>query len=417
MSPQRTLGVGLVATALLAGCSSPAPVDPTIVQVWFHAGQGGERDALEAQARAFNAVTPDVQVDISLRPEGDYDGFVREAGAAGELPCLLDLDGPFLASYVEEGWLRPLDDLLDAEVTGDLLPSIDEQGTLEGVRYGVGTFDSGLALWGNARYLDAIGARIPTGIEDAWTLEELDDILADLQALPEVEHALDLKTNYDGEWFTYGLTPFVWDRGGRIVGEDGRATGAMDGPETISALRWLGNAVERGWVDPDATDDDAFYGQRTAGLSWVGHWMWRTHVDALGEDLVLLPAPIGPGGQFTGMGSWQWAITSTCDDPEAAATVLEFLLSPDEILRMTTENGAVPARTSALAQSELYGPDGPLRLLADQLTSGVARPRPLTPRYPAVTREFSQAATDVLAGADPASTLRAAARAADGGAP
>lgn len=407
----------LLAALLFASACGSAAAEPVVVDVWFHAGQGGERDAIEAQARQFNARSRDVQVDVSLRPEGDYDAFVREAGAAGGLPCLLDLDGPFLASYVGEGWLQPLGDLVDEDALEDLLPSLAAQGTVDGEQFGVGTFDSGLALWGNARYLSVVDARIPTSVEDAWTLDELDEVLADLQALPQVEHALDLKTNYDGEWFTFGVLPFVWDLGGDVLGPDGEAAGAMDGSGTVAALEWLSDAVARGWIDPAATNDDAFYGERTAALSWVGHWVWRTHADALGEDLVLLPAPIGPAGQFTGMGSWQWGLASTCEHPEAAATFLDFLLEPGEILRMTDENGAVPGRRTALARSELYGPDGPLRLLADQLTTGVSRPRPITPIYPALTRAFSDAIVDVLDGDDPTARLTRAARQVDAAGP
>jgi len=62
------------------------------------------------------------------------------------------------------------------------------------------------------------------------------------------------------------------------------------------------------------------------------------------------------------MGSWNWGITANCQNPDAAWTFLEFLLSPEEILRMTNANGAVPARVSAIEQSELYAEDGPLNL-------------------------------------------------------
>lgn len=392
---------------LLPACGGSG--EQQTIEVWFHSAQGGERDVIERQVQSFNADSDDVQVELTFNPEGDYNRIVRAAADEGTLPCLLDFDGPFLTGYASDGLLEPLDTYLRDELRGDLLPSIVTQGTYEGTLYGVGTFDSGLALWGNRRLLDAAGARIPNGVDDAWTFEEFQTALRDLQALPEVDHALDLKFNYGpGEWFTYGFSPFVWGFGGALLA-DGRAAGAMDSEESIAALAWVADLIDEGIVDPDQEMDDAFYIQQTAGLSWVGHWMWEPHRDNLGDDLLLLPVPRFPRAQVTGLGSWQWGITTSCDAPDAAWTFLSFLLQRDEILRMTDANGAVPARLSAIAASDLYGPDGPLELFAEQLEGGIARARPVTPDYATVTEAFSGAVDAVRQGTDPTLALRDAA--------
>jgi multiple sugar transport system substrate-binding protein len=109
------------------------------------------------------------------------------------LPCLLDFDGPFVYNYAWSGYLLPLDEYVSAEVKADFLPSIIEQGTFAGKLYSLGTFDSGLTIWGNKAYLEKAGVRIPTGIDDAWTQEEFMDALKKLQALDEVEYAIDFK--------------------------------------------------------------------------------------------------------------------------------------------------------------------------------------------------------------------------------
>jgi multiple sugar transport system substrate-binding protein len=100
------------------------------------------------------------------------------------------------------------------------------------------------------------------------------------------------------------------------------------------------------------------------------------------------------------MGSWNWGLTSSCPNPDAAWKFLEFLVSPDEILRMTDANGAVPARKSAAAKSKLYGEGGPVNLFVQQLEGGVALPRPITPGYPTITTAFAEAVQNIIAGAD-----------------
>jgi multiple sugar transport system substrate-binding protein len=67
---------------------------------------------------------------------------------------------------------------------------------------------------------------------------------------------------------------------------------------------------------------------------------------------------------------------------------------------MTNANGAVPARKSALAKSELYAEGGPVNLFAQQLTAGLAVPRPSTPAYPVITQAFAEAVQNIISGAD-----------------
>jgi multiple sugar transport system substrate-binding protein len=78
---------------------------------------------------------------------------------------------------------------------------------------------------------------------------------------------------------------------------------------------------------------------------------------------------------------------------------MEFLLSPDEILRMTDGNGAIPARQSALEQREEYQPGGWLHVFPAQLNS-IALPRPQTPAYPTITSAFAEAVQNIVNGAD-----------------
>jgi len=120
----------------------------------------------------------------------------------------------------------------------------------------------------------------------------------------------------------------------------------------------------------------------------------------LGDDLVLLPIPKLGDKAATGMGSWNWGITSQSKHPEAAWKFLEYLIEPEQILRMTNANGAVPARKSALAMSELFGVDGSLGIFVEQLEGGVGVTRPETPAYPTITTAFAEAVQNIVSGAD-----------------
>jgi multiple sugar transport system substrate-binding protein len=123
-----------------------------------------------------------VRARLVTLPRGEYDRQVRAAAASGDLPDVLDFDGPFLYNYAWSGKLKPLDSCVPRRLLDDLLPSIRQQGTYAGRLWGLGTFDSGLGLYVRPSILRAIGARIPTGPDDAWTAAEFTEILHRLGA-------------------------------------------------------------------------------------------------------------------------------------------------------------------------------------------------------------------------------------------
>ncbi len=408
----------IVATLITAcdggGATTEEPTEseePITVEIWFHSGKGEERDVLNAQVEDFNAMQDAYEIDPVQLPEGSYNDQVNSAALAGDLPCLLDFDGPNLYNYAWSGYLRPIDEYVSDDLRNDFLSSIIDQGTYAGNLYSLGTFDSGLGLWANKAYLEAAGVRIPTGLDDAWTFDEFNEALEALQALDDVEYAIDFKMNYGaGEWFTYGFSPIVQGFGGDLIDRSDfqSADGVLNSADSVAAMEWFQSLFEEGYTKAEPGGDDDFYGKKITAISFVGHWMWGPHSEGLGDDLVVLPMPIWPDKPATGMGSWNWGITTNCQDPDGAWAFLEYIIHPDEILRMTNANGAVPARVSAIEQSELYGEGGELNIFVQQLQEGWAIPRPATPAYPVITSSFSEAVADIVAGAAVQEELNAA---------
>lgn len=426
---RRALLSGMSAAALLlAGCSAgdgdrqgeedTAARDTTCdgriegtahITMWFHAGQSGEQSTLRSQVEEFNKAQRQVRVELVTLPEQrPYTELVLSAAASGDLPDLLDFDGPNLYSYAWSGKLRPIDSCVPAEVREDLLPSIREQGTYDGRLWGVGTFDSGLGLYVRPSVLEEAGVRIPRGIEDAWTADELTGILRELRA-EGYKAPLDLNfhdSKLADEWNTYAFAPAVWSAGGDLIDpeEFRTADGFLNGPETAGALTTMQSWVEKGYVDR-GKDENAFVKGRSP-ISWMGHWKYGEYSEAHPGDIALVPLPDFGTGTVTGMGSWQWGIPSGAADGDAVWRFLEYLLRPEQVLRMSEANGAIPATERAVKMSASYDKDGPERLFIEQLRGGVARPRPQTPAYPAVTQAFARAVAGVVfAGAPAKKTL------------
>ena len=387
--------------------------NPTYISVWFHAGSGPERATMREQVNAFNARKGPVRVRLIVLPQTDYDKQVAAAAANNTLPDLLDFDGPYLYNYAWSGKLKPLDSCISSALRSDLLPSIRQQGTYAGRTWGIGTFDSGMALYVRPSILKSIGARIPTGPSTAWTVDEFTSILHRLQQAG-YKHPLDISINFSVppgvEWNTYGFAPAVWSAGGDLIDRATYRTveGWLNGPPAVKALTIFQQWEKAGYIDPNK--DDAAFDSGRSPISWRGHWVFDEYTKAHPGDVALAPLPNFGKGTATGMGSWQWGITSNATDGDAAWSFLSYLLQPREILRMTNADGAIPARKSAIRLSTRFAVGDPEHLFAEQLEDGVARPRPQTPAYPVLTDAFSRAfAAIVVHGRPVKPTLDAAA--------
>jgi multiple sugar transport system substrate-binding protein len=95
----------------IASFLSIALVFTILLNVWAQAGQESERSVLERQVARFNQNRPETQARHTLIPEGSYNAQIQAAAITGELPDMIELDGPFLSAYAWQGHLQPLDEL------------------------------------------------------------------------------------------------------------------------------------------------------------------------------------------------------------------------------------------------------------------------------------------------------------------
>ena len=412
-TPSRPRRLGRLIVLLTAACAAVAVATPKTITVWTRSTfNTNEEGALKAAVAAFNQSQQSYKAELFASNYRNYADWVQGVAVTGTLPCLLEVDGPFVADFAWPGYLQPLDGFVSPALRRDLLPSIIAQGTYDGHLYSLGQFDSGLGLWANRRYLQSAGVRIPT-VAHPWTLDEFEHAMDKLAKVTGVDYPLDLAV-YTGtsEFYAYAYLPVLAGFGGDFIDRTSYlARGVLDGPQAVAAMTRLQAWFRKGWARAVDRIDD-FQNGRTA-LAWTGHWRYGAFRAALGNDLLLLPLPDFGHGLETGMGSWSWSITSTCPEPAGAWAFLSHLMSADEILRMANTNGAVPARKSALARSKLYGPHGPLEVFAQQLFLGYGFPRPSVPGYGTISKAFATAAGAIIAGADVQTELTRAARTID----
>ncbi len=407
-APERRLHAVLAALLLFA--TAAAAREPTVISARSHSDPlSPEFRFIKAQADDFNRRQSTYQIEFAPSLRRDHANWVHREAANGTLPCLLDFDGPFLAEYAWPRYFQPIDKLVPKAMLDDFLPSIVAQGTYKGRLYSLGQFESGVVLWGNLRYLRAAGVRIPT-LRAPWSLAEFEEVLARLATVKDLPYPISFAffNGRGNEFFSYGYAPIVQGFGGDLIDRRSLLTarGVLDGPQSVAAIAHLKSWYDKGWANRKEQPSDLAAGK--IALYWTGHWSYRSSLQALGDDLVLLPLPDFGHGVKTGMGSWNWGIASTCRHPEGAWAFLSQLLSTEAILGITHVNGAVPARRSALRRSPLYAAKGPLQLIVQQLEQGGVA-RPATPAYGRISTAFRAAVENIVLGADAQAELSKAA--------
>lgn len=395
----------------------PLPGDGTgTVKVVAHQGQANEVEALQKAVKEFNSIQKAVHVELKLIPEADYTKTLTVT-QPDKLADVVEFDGPQMSWLAYSGKLAPVAGLVSQQTLANQTESVKAQDTYpgDGRLYGVAQFDSGLGLYGNKKLLDAAGVTYPKSINDAWTVDQFDEVLKKLAAKDPDGKVLDLKENYAGTWPMYAFLPII-NSTGNVVAKDNRAEGNLNAPAVIKAAEQL--AGWRKYTDPN-TDDAAFTGKRVA-LSWVGHWVYTPYKDALKDNLVVLPLPNFGDGPKTGQGSFAWGLNPAGTNGKAAAKFLDFLMSDGPVKAITDTNGAPPGTKSVASQSKLYAAGGPLSLWGEQLQqtcgtglptdSCVAIPRPVSPAYPVMQQYVADAFWNTYKGSSAKAQFDKAAR-------
>lgn len=391
----------------LGGCGRPADDGARVIRVWSHQGQEAENRAMREIAAAFNAAHADrgLRVELTFFPDFQYSEKLAIAAAARDLPDAFDLDGPLVARLADAGLLAPLDAHFSPGELADFLPTIIQQGTVDGTLRALGAFDSAVVLYYDHELFSQAGVTPPPAGE-AWTWDEFLVACEKLRAADLEPLAMHMDESAD-EWFTYAFSPVVWSGGGELIAPDApRVRGVLASPENIRALSAWREVFARGHAATDPVDPDPF-GKGLVAMDWSGHWMARAHLAAKGERLGAMPLPRVGERSAAPCGSWCWAVSSQTNDPDGAIAWLRWVTGAETgVAPIVRANGAVPARRTAFAAFPEYS-EYPYKQFREQLETS-ARARPRTPFYATLTARFAGALRDIARGADVEARLRQA---------
>ncbi|MBY4593437.1 MULTISPECIES: ABC transporter substrate-binding protein [Rhizobium] len=403
----------LVLSSVLSASWAQA-AEKTAIQV-MHQGDPGFVAAYGKVAERFEAANPDVDIQFIYAPHDAYNEKFSAAVMAKQLPDVMELDAPFLANYVWSGYLQPIKPLIDKDLLDDMTESNVAQGTypIDKDLYAIGLTDSSVVLYGNKKYLEAIGARIPKSVDDAWTREEFETYLEKLSKLDGVKWPIDTFRGYGikTEWITYAYGPILQSAGCDLIDRKAwKSEGTLDSDACVDALAMMQKWVKNGWVVPQSAGTNQFFAEgNPAALALGGHWVYAEAAATMKDNIVVLPLPKFGAKGASPNGTWIWAITKTSKHPDIAAKFISFLLKDKEYRAYVASQSGYPGLKSFAAESPLYANGGPMAIAFEQ-ASKTAVSRPPHPAYPTITSAFMQAVDEAFNGGDPKGALTSAAK-------
>jgi len=394
----------LLASVLMTGTA----LAQTELSMWYHGAGSDVEIALVTQViDDFNASQDDWEVVLESFPQESYNDSISAAALSGDLPDIVDVDGPIMPNWAWAGYLQPLP--IDESEFDDFLPGT--KGIWDGKLYSIGLWDAALALYTRQSTLDDLGLRTPT-LDDPWDKDEFMAALDAAKASGDYEYAVDMGLAWTGEWYPYAIGPFLQSFGGDIVDRSTYLTaeGVLNGDEAIAFGEWWQSLFTEGYApgtSQDPADRDSGFISGKYAFSWNGNWAAVAAIEGGVDDIVFLPAPDFGNGPTIGAASWQFGVSASSEHPEGAAEFIKFAAQDKYLAAFSDGIGLIPATPTAAAMTERYQEGGALNVFFG-LSEAQALVRPVTPGYVVAAKVFEKALADISNGADVADTLDAA---------
>ncbi|WP_294152678.1 sugar ABC transporter substrate-binding protein [uncultured Clostridium sp.] len=328
---------------------------------------------------------------------GGYTDKVNSSVISGGLPDIITVDGPNVSAYAANNIIQPMTELTEDE-KDKYLPSIIEQGTVNGKLYALGVMESSTLFYYNKDILNEAGIEVPS-FDNPWTWDELNDVCEKVQKYLDDKDGYALDMSFPaGEGTIYFYAPFIWSNGGDFVSDNGlKVNGIFNSEKNIETIGYFKELTDKGYIPKYAIDDLFVKGR--AAFKFDGAWGINNIRTSYPDfNLGIAPYPVGNdwnGEKYTPTGSWTFAATTSCKDIEAATEAIKSLTNAESGVDMYNLTGNIPATYEAYENIDAFKNDDLLKKTYSQLVN-YGHPRPKSPAYPQISTSYQQAIEGVL---------------------
>ena len=255
-------------------------------------------------------------------------------------------------------------------------------------------------------HFDKAGVTIPT-VNKPWTKDEFMGALDKLSKLDGFSYAIDMSVWDTAEWWPYAYAPMLQSFGGDLIDRKSYETaeGFLNGDKAVEWGTWFRSLFTSNYASQTPAKDGQDFLQGKVPLVYAGGWKVLKAQETFGKDEVLILPPVDFGaGAHVGGGSWQWGVSSSSKNADAANKFIEFLMQDKYLVQYSDAIGNFPSIESATPKTKYYGEGKPLEPVYE-IGKKYALLRPATPGYKVISSTFDKAARDIVSGSDVKSTL------------
>jgi ABC-type glycerol-3-phosphate transport system substrate-binding protein len=316
-------------------------------------------DANKELVKEWNASHPDIQVQYV---QGSWDSVhdqLLTSFEGGEAPDIIHDASDDLADFAYGGYLADLSELLPERLKADIPQRSWETATFGKGIYGVPFLQEPRVLIANKKILHSSGIRVPTA-RKPWSWEEFRQVtkaLTEKMGPGKYGVAWPLKEPVSLT-LNLGLSA-----GGQLFhrGDDGKVTIRFtdgDGvvPGTVHDQVNADKSASRSTLGMGGSDTlPGFFGGKYAMVPLGFSYRQQIVQQApKGFEWTVLPAPAGPDGPAQGVSPQTLSVAEDSPYKKEAAQFIDFMLGPQNMVRLAKGDWMLPTGTQALADPSLH---------------------------------------------------------------
>ncbi len=374
--------------------ATPPPAGPVTITFWHAYNADTETPFVEKTIiPAFEAAHPDIKVQAVNIPYDQFHQKLLTAMAGGTAPDVARLDIIWVPEFADMGALAPLDQVMSDfnQYKDAVFPGPLSTNYLNGHYYGLPLDTNTRVLVYNKDVFKAAGIANPPATIDEFTAD-----CAKIKALGPNHWCFG-----DGGTYGWAVDPWIWSFGGDMTNADfSKATGVLNGPDTVAAYQFLKDGVDKGYIHPGikggGVDTWGLLGKGQIAMILEGPWFppsFKTQFPDVQYGMALMPA--GKGGSISVVGGEDINMFTQSKNKEAAAEFIRFMLSMDTQMQMASV-GQMPVLTATTDSANLSKLPDYFGIFLQQLKN--AKARTPVPNWTKIEQILSDDGTAILNG-------------------
>jgi multiple sugar transport system substrate-binding protein len=356
--------------------------------------------ATDKLIQKFEEKNPNIKVKLQILPAGSdkiHTALVTSLGAQDDSVDVVSLDIIWPAEFAAANWIVPLNKYFSKEKQGEFL-----KGPIEGVTYKDKVY---AAPW----YTDAGVLFYRSDI--IKTPPKTWDQLLQMSKEGSGKNGTENGFVFQGKQFEGLITnylEFLWSNGGDVL--DGNKV-VVNSPEAVEALQYMVDLIQKEKVAPEGvTTYDTEDSRRlfTEGKSvFLRNWpyVWATSTAAeskVAGKVGIAPMPKGPKGKSgaASLGGWNLAISKFSKNQDAAWKFINFAISEEGQKINAVDAGRIPTLEKLFSDEKVLEKNPYFKDLYPVFLQ--AKPRPVSPQYPAISEKLQIHVHNALVGQESA---------------